>query len=74
MALDDRNRLHVVDAVGQNVKVYDFSADEPAFLFAFGSIGAQSGQFNYPNDVALDATGRVYIADRENNRIQVWTY
>jgi DNA-binding beta-propeller fold protein YncE len=74
MAIDDRNRLHVVDAVGQNVKVYDFSADEPAFLFAFGSIGAQSGQFNYPNDVALDATGRVYIADRENNRIQVWTY
>jgi sugar lactone lactonase YvrE len=74
LAIDAHDRLHVVDAVGQNVKVYNFSGDEPAFLFAFGSIGAQSGQFNYPNDVALDASGRVFIADRENNRIQVWTY
>jgi hypothetical protein len=32
------------------------------------------GQFNYPNDIALDASGRLYIADRENNRIQVWSY
>ena len=74
LSIDQRDRLHVVDAVGQNVKVYDFSEDEPKFLFAFGSIGAQSGQFNYPNDVALDATGRVFIADRENNRVQVWVY
>lgn len=73
-AISGRDRLHVVDAVGQNVKVYDVSGPEPRFLFAFGSWGMGDGQFNYPNDIALDNSGRLYITDRENNRVQVWTY
>ena len=74
LAIDRRDRLHVVDAVGQNVKVYDVSGPEPEFNFAFGNWGLGDGQFNYPNDIALDSSGRIYIADRENNRIQVWAY
>jgi DNA-binding beta-propeller fold protein YncE len=73
-AVDGRDRLHVVDAVGQAVVVYDVSEPEPRFLFAFGDWGMGDGQFNYPNDIALDGTGRLYIADRENNRVQVWSY
>jgi sugar lactone lactonase YvrE len=73
-AIDARDHLHVVDAVGQCVKVYDVSERKPRFLFAFGGWGAGDGQFNYPNDIALDATGRLYIADRENNCVQVWSY
>jgi DNA-binding beta-propeller fold protein YncE len=73
-AMDKRDRLHVVDAVQQSVKVYDVSEDEPRFLFAFGDWGMEDGEFNYPVDIALDGTGRLYIADRENNRIQVWSY
>jgi hypothetical protein len=64
----------VVDAVGQDVKVYDVSGPEPDFLFAFGDWGQGDGQFDFPNDITLDDTGRLYIADRENNRIQVWSY
>jgi DNA-binding beta-propeller fold protein YncE len=73
-AITPRDHLHVVDAVGQNVKVYDVSGPEPRFLFTFGSWGMGDGQFNYPNDIALDNFGRLYIADRENNRVQVWAY
>ena len=40
----------------------------------FGDFGAGDGQFSYPNDIAIDASGRLYIADRENNRVQVWSY
>lgn len=72
--IDERDRLHIVDAVGQNVKVYDVAGQEPAFLYAFGDWGLGDGLFNYPNDIVLDDTGRLYIADRENNRIQVWSY
>ncbi|HFC08890.1 MAG TPA: hypothetical protein ENJ54_03375 [Chloroflexi bacterium] len=74
MAFDDRQRLHVVDAVGQVVRVYDFAKEQPAFLYAFGAMGTLEGQFNYPNDIAIDAHGRLYIADRANNRVQVWSY
>jgi DNA-binding beta-propeller fold protein YncE len=72
--MDARDRLYVVDAVGQDVKVYDVSDPEPNFLFVFGGWGLGDGQFDYPNDIALDATGRLYVIDRENNRVQVWSY
>lgn len=72
--MDARDRLHVVDAVEQSVKVYDVSGLEPRFLYAFGDWGLDDGEFNYPNDIALDTSGRLYVADRENNRIQVWAY
>ncbi len=73
-AIDARDRLYVVDAVGQSVKTYDVSHAEPEYLFSFGQLGAGDGQFIYPNDIALDSTGRLIVADRENNRVQVWAY
>ena len=74
-AVDNSDRLYVVDAVGQNVKVYDVSEAETSFLFTFGDWGASNGQFNYPNDIAIDSvTGRLYVTDRENHRVQVWLY
>ncbi len=73
-AIDDQDRLHVVDAVGQLVKVFDISGPEITLLFSFGEMGNGDGEFYYPNDIAIDQTGRLYIADRENNRIQVWSY
>lgn len=69
-----RDRLHVVDAVGQDVKVYDVSEGQPVFLFSFGGEGLEDGQFRFPGDIAIDSSGRLYITDRENNRIQVWSY
>jgi DNA-binding beta-propeller fold protein YncE len=72
--IDQRDRFFVVDAVGQHVAVYDVSGDLPEFLYLFGDYGVDNGLFNYPNDIYVDATGRLYIADRENNRVQVWSY
>ena len=74
MVIDQYDRLYVVDAVGQNIKVYDVSGTQPRFLYAFGDYGAEDGLFNYPNDIALDNSGRLYVVDRENNRVQVWSY
>lgn len=73
-SIDLKDRLYVVDAVGQDIKTYDVSGPEPVFLYTFGEWGASDGQFNYPNDIALDSNGLLFIADRENNRIQVWSY
>lgn len=74
LIIDQQDRLYVVDAVAQNIRVFDVSGDEPIDLFTLGSFGQDDGLFNYPNDIAIDASGRLYIADRENNRIQVWSY
>jgi len=72
--IDYLDRLFVVDAVGQNVKVYDVSGQEPTFLYAFGDWGVDDGLFNYPNDIVVAEDGLLYIVDRENDRIQVWSY
>ncbi|NOT04177.1 MAG: hypothetical protein HOP27_06220 [Anaerolineales bacterium] len=72
--MSDKDRLHVADSVGQYIRVYDVSGSEPKFLFNFGEFGTLEGEFNFPIDICIDAGGRLYIADRDNNRIQIWSY
>jgi DNA-binding beta-propeller fold protein YncE len=36
----------------------------------WGSSGASNGQFISPLGVAIDSSGKVYVADSGNNRIQ----
>ncbi|MBM3841083.1 MAG: hypothetical protein FJ398_24640 [Verrucomicrobia bacterium] len=42
------------------------------FLLAWGKKGTGEGEFNVPHAVRLDSQGRVYVADRENDRVQVF--
>jgi hypothetical protein len=42
------------------------------WLKSWGERGTGPGQFHTPHSIALDAMGRVYVADRSNRRIQVF--
>jgi hypothetical protein len=42
------------------------------WLKSWGEPGDGPGQFNTPHSIAVDAKGRVYVADRGNRRIQVF--
>jgi sugar lactone lactonase YvrE len=66
--------LLVADAVGSLIRVYNVAGDNPALAFEIGGFGIDAGQFNFPVDVFIDGTGRLYVADSGNNRIQVWSY
>lgn len=41
-------------------------------ILQWGSYGSQKGQFIEPRGVAVDAGGRVYVADTGNHRVQVF--
>jgi DNA-binding beta-propeller fold protein YncE len=75
-AVDDAGRLFVVDTSDHQIRVYaiDKSKAMPTYVGSFGDEGQVDGTFEYPNGVATDKRARVYITDRENNRVQVWGY
>jgi len=74
MWIDNKDRLHVADAIGHNIRVFDVSQPEPTFLFNVGDFGITDGMLNFPTDICIDSGGRIYIADSENNRVEVWSY
>ena len=41
-------------------------------MFSWGEPGTGPGQFNLVHNIACDDAGLVYVADRENHRVQVF--
>ena len=62
--------LLVADGLG-NSRVAKFDRNG-AFVKAWGSRGAEPGQFSGPHGIATDKAGRIYVADRTNHRIQIF--
>lgn len=42
------------------------------FIKSFGKLGSGPGEFRGPHDLAMDAEGRLFVADRGNMRIQIF--
>ena len=72
VAIDPTNGdVYVSDGYG-NSRVIVFDS-EGRFLRQWGSFGKKNGQFIVPHSIALDGRGSVYVADRENSRVQVFS-
>ncbi|MCW3066410.1 MAG: hypothetical protein JWN32_3582 [Solirubrobacterales bacterium] len=69
-ALGPDGDIFVTDGYG-NARVHRFSPDGD-LIHSWGASGTDPGQFYIPHDVVCDAEGWVYVADRENHRIQVF--
>ena len=61
--------IYVVDAGSSRVLVFD---DQGRFLRAVGRKGQGPGEFARPTGLALTGTGGFAVADRDNNRIQLF--
>jgi len=62
--------FYIADGYG-NSRVVKFDK-AGKFLKTWGKKGTGPGEFNLPHAVQVDAGGRVYVGDRENNRIQIF--
>ncbi|HXH50553.1 MAG TPA: peptidyl-alpha-hydroxyglycine alpha-amidating lyase family protein [Terriglobia bacterium] len=70
VAFDSSGDLFVTDGyVNSRVVKYDKFGNR---LKDWGTRGTAPGQFHTPHTIAVDANDRVYVGDRENNRIQVF--
>ena len=55
-----------------NCQTHRFSP-EGKLILSWGEPGNGPGQFNLPHGIWIDRYGRVLVADRENDRVQVFT-
>lgn len=68
VAVANDGSFYVSDGYG-NSRVVKFSK-EGKYLFEWGKKGDKPGEFHTPHGIDLDLQGNVYVADRDNNRIQ----
>ena len=61
--------VFVADKRSTNFQVFD---ENGKFISKFRSKGKQDGQFNRPEDLAIDPEGKVFVADTSNSRIQIF--
>ncbi|MFN0315887.1 MAG: peptidyl-alpha-hydroxyglycine alpha-amidating lyase family protein [Burkholderiales bacterium] len=69
-ALSPEGDIYVSDGYG-NARVHKYSAGGK-LLFSWGEPGCAPGEFNIVHNICCDDDGWVYVADRENHRVQVF--
>jgi DNA-binding beta-propeller fold protein YncE len=68
IAIADDGRIYVADGYC-NARIVVYGADGSK-LKEWGRPGTGPGEFNLPHAIALSPEGNVYVADRENGRVQ----
>src|SRR5262249_5185341 len=70
IAFTTSGAFYVSDGYG-NSRVVKFAPDG-RYLMESGQKGPAPGEFNLPHAICLDSRGRIYVGDRENDRIQLF--
>jgi len=65
--------IYVGDGHGgeSNARIVKFNA-AGEFITAWGTKGTGPGQFDQPHALAMDSSGRLFVGDRANNRVQIF--
>ncbi len=71
IAVAPSGEIYVSDGYG-NSSVHRFTAGGD-YIASFGGSGRGPGEFIVPHSIRVAADGRVYVCDRENNRVQVFS-
>jgi outer membrane protein assembly factor BamB len=69
-ALAPDGDIWVTDGYG-NARLHRYSPSGE-LRWSFGQPGTGPGEFNLPHDIVSDPDGTIYVADRENHRVQIF--
>lgn len=70
-AIAPDGEIYVSDGYG-NARVHRFTADG-TLIQSWGEPGSGPGQFRLPHGIAISPDNRVFVTDRENDRIHIYT-
>jgi DNA-binding beta-propeller fold protein YncE len=68
IALDQEGNIYAALSTKDSVVKFDPQGES---LFKWGVRGGGDGQFRRPKGVAIDSKGLIYVADYDNNRVQI---
>jgi len=71
VAIDPKTHDIYVSDGYMNAKIHKYSS-EGEYKFSWGNPGTDPGEFNIPHNIAIDKDSYIYVADRENHRIQIF--
>jgi DNA-binding beta-propeller fold protein YncE len=71
LAVAPSGDLYVSDGYG-NCRLHRFS-DDGTLIQSWGEPGGGPGEFNLPHSTFVHSDGRVFVADRQNDRIQIFS-
>ena len=70
VAITPSGNIFVSDGYGNN-RIVHFDA-QGRFVKTWGRLGVGPGEFSLPHAIAVDSKGRLYVADRNNARVQLF--
>jgi DNA-binding beta-propeller fold protein YncE len=69
IAMDDLDRLHVLDSAMKKVQI--INPLDGAYIDYYGEEGTAPGQLKLPQDIVISSGGDVAVANNGNNRVEV---
>ena len=69
-ASPNTGHIFISDGYG-NSRVHKYDG-EGRYILSWGEPGIDAGQFIRPHNIAVDSRDRVYVADRESHRVQLF--
>lgn len=70
MVMNRRGEYFAADGYG-NDAVHKFNSDG-SYAFSWGGPGQEPGRFRLVHGICIDSRDRIWVADRENSRVQVF--
>jgi NHL repeat len=73
VAVAQNGDIFVADGhdTGSNMRIVKLTK-EGKFIKTWGKPGSAPGEFNVPHGLTFDSKGRLFVADRANNRLQIF--
>ncbi|MBA63408.1 MAG: hypothetical protein CMJ76_13705 [Planctomycetaceae bacterium] len=71
LAIAEDKSFYVSDGYG-NARIHHFN-HEGEHIRSWGDPGNKPGQFAVPHDLRISVSGEIWVADRENDRIQIFS-
>ena len=69
--MDSDGNIYVADAAFNNLQVFNAAGE---LLLPFARMGRGAGELWLPIGVFIDRDDHVYVSDRYNNRVQIFSY